>query len=232
MNVFLFCCSLSELGWLDAAGSSQELQGELLQLDTAILVDLVERLAGIDGFSVVVHETDENLLGSFDQTQPRFMRIRQRPGLLRDRIGQAVTGFYQQNDGASLIVIYGRNPLLSPFTLQAMEQYLHQEEEVIVIAEQHDKKRQPGVVVTATRSSHSSLYSVAGEAERANAIEPFLRAEALLMPVQPVHDCAGLESLPWLLHEVERPMLLGQWYPRRTLATLYRMQRKGIIGRD
>lgn len=228
----MFCCSLSELGWPDAAGSSRELHEELMLLDSAMIVDLVERLAGMDGFSVVVHETDENLLGSFDQTQPRFVRIRQRPGFLKDRIGQAVAGFYHHNDGASLVVIYGRNPLLSPFNLRVMEQFLHQEEEVIVIAEQKEWKRGLGVVAAATRSNHPSLYTVTGETDRANAMEPFLGADALLWPVQPVHDCAGMETLPWLLHEVERPMLLGRWYPRRTLAALYRMQRKGIIGRD
>ncbi|MEK9139186.1 MAG: hypothetical protein AAB393_18860, partial [Bacteroidota bacterium] len=53
--------------------------------------------------------------------------------------------------------------------------------------------------------------------------------QALVMTVRPIRNIASTEDLGYLFHEIEREVLLKQWYPVRTYEVLHRMRRKHLI---
>ncbi|MFN0159025.1 MAG: hypothetical protein ACKVRP_13255 [Bacteroidota bacterium] len=228
VNIFVFCCSMLDAGWPSETSSPDAMREEFQILDRAMLVDLAERLAETEGFSVVIHETDEYNLGGMNPSEHRFNRNSQRRASLSERMAEATARFFLQNEGSSLVVVYGRNPLFPTETFREMEALLHEEEEVIAITQQRKTRQLPGVVAVAMRSLHPCLF-VATEEKGAHQIEPFLEAQAMLIPVLPTYDFAHPDGLPLLLHEVERRVLLRQWYPVRTHAILQTMHRKGVF---
>lgn len=227
VNIALFCCSVLEMGLPDSH-YSRGMQEDLRILHGCMTVDVAGRLAQEEGFRVHVMETDECNLGEIPPGKSEIKHVRQRPAPLTERMAESLFGFFQSNKGETLVVMFGNNPLLSPEFLCMMEGLLHQEEEVLAIAEERQSGNQQRVVCAAMRTYHPALFADAGEGPPGG-IGSFLKADAMLVPVKAVHDFSHPDKLALLLHEVERQMLLGRWYPVQTLATLERMHRKGMF---
>ena len=108
---------------------------------------------------------------------------------------------------------------------------LAQEDDVIVIGEGLRESNNPALMWLAMRNYHPELFE---NNERwwqggTQLLQATSDVPALVMTIRPVRDITSTDDLGYLFHEIEREVLLKQWYPMRTYEALWRMRRKHLI---
>lgn len=155
----------------------------------------------------------------------------QPPGLLHRRIQEGVKEIMDGGGASSVVVFLGRNPLYPiPLLMRGVE-LLAQEDDVIVLGESLQQNNQPSLMWLAMKSYHPEVFEHNERWWQGGT--PLLQAaadvEALVMTIRPVRNIASIDDLGYLFHEIEREVLLKQWYPVRTYEVLWRMRRNHLI---
>ncbi len=214
----MFFCPPPSQGGLIASDQQEYME----VLGRAMIVDLAERIAVSSACEVRLYETESDAL---DIVAPpsTITRIRQRPAELSARIMAASKAVYSVKEESPVAIFVGRNPLYSPAEFGNAMELLHQEDDVVVIA-QHGR----GLMWFATKSFHPALCEVAGTTGETYQ-HALMDIPAIVMPVHSLPDIDGMAMIPYLAHEVERRILLRQWFPPRTHECLERMRRAHIF---
>lgn len=229
--VLLFSCSPEDLGWAEPVVTIPGLQQELAILQNAILVDLAERLSEQSQYRILVFETSDAQVESTTQLPAKVERKIQAPGLLHRRVNEGIKEVMDNGGLSSIVVFLGRNPLYPMSLLARGVELLSEEDDVIVLGEAIDDAHNPSLMWLAIKSYHPEIFE---DNERwwQGGI-PLLQAtadvQALVMAVRAVRNIASTDDLGYLFHEIEREVLLKQWYPVRTYEALWRMRRKHLI---
>ena len=228
--VLLFSGSPEDFGWenfFPVAG----LQDEVSLLQSAIVADLAERLSERSFKKVVVFETSDARVEVTPQLPTKVERRMQAPGLMHKRIQQGVKEIAMSDDVSSVVVFLGRNPLYPLPLLSRGVELLGQEDDVVVLGEAIEESRSPSLMWLALKNyqeeifEQNELWWQGGTALLQAAVD----VKALVMTVRPVRNIVSKDDLGYLLHEVEREVLLKQWYPLRTYEMLFRMRRRHLI---
>jgi hypothetical protein len=226
--ILLFSCSPEDMGWEE---SSPALQQEVSSLHNAIVADLAERFAEQSNLHVIVFETSDSRFEPAPPLPARIERRTQMPGLLHRRVQEGVREMIDSGEFASLVVFLGRNPLYPMQLLFRGIELLYQEDDVVVCGESLQNGHHPSLMFLSLKSYHPEIFEQ-NERWWQGGI-PLLRALAdvpsLVMTVRAIRDIASQDDLGYLFHEIEREVLLKQWYPMRTYETLHRMRRKHLI---
>ncbi len=229
--VLLFSCSPEDLGWGESLMTIPGLQQELAILQNAILVDLAERLSEQSQYRVLVFETSDTPVESGTPLPAKVERKIQAPGLLHRRVNEGIKEVMDNGGLTSIVVFLGRNPLYPMPLLARGVELLAEEDDVIVLGEAIDEAHHPSLMWLAIKSYHPEIFE---ENERWwQGGTPLLQAtadvQALVMAVRAVRNIGSTDDLGYLFHEIEREVLLKQWYPVRTYEALWRMRRKHLI---
>jgi hypothetical protein len=153
------------------------------------------------------------------------------PGLMHKRVQQGVKDILKNGDVPSVVVFLGRNPLYSPQLVSRGVELLAQEDDVIVFGEPSEEAQGPSLIWLAIKNYHEEIFE---QNERwwqggTALLQAASDAGALVMTVRATRNIASKNDLGYLLHEIEREVLLKQWYPVRTYEMLFRMRRKHLI---
>lgn len=228
--VLLFSGSPEDFGWENLFQVSG-LQEEVALLQSAIVADLAERLSEQPFKRVVVFETSDARVEATPPLPAKVERIMQAPGLMHKRIQQGVKDIMASDDISSTIVFLGRNPLYPMPLLTRGIELLRQEDDVIVLGEASQEDLGPSLMWLALKNYQEEIFEQnerwcqGGTALLRAAVD----APALVMTVRPVRNIVSKDDLSYLLHEIEREVLLKQWYPLRTYEMLFRMRRRHLI---
>lgn len=137
-----------------------------------------------------------------------------------------------EGEGVSSVIVYlGRNPMYPvPLLVRGFE-LLAQEDDVVAIGEGFRESNNPALMWLAMKNYHPELFE---NNERwweggAPMLQAAVDVPALVMTVRSVRNIASTDDLGYLFHEIEREVLLKQWYPLRTYEALHRMRKKHLI---
>lgn len=230
-NVLLFACSAEEIGWDDSLAPVRELRLETDLLHQAIVADLAERFSEQHGVCVVLFETTDSHIEVLPPLPARVERKAQKPGPLQKRIQEGVKEVMEATDHSSAVVFLGRNPLYPVQLVIRGFELLGQEDNVIVLGEAIREGQVPSLMWLSLKNYHPEIFE---QNERwwqggAGLLQAAADAQSLVMTVRPVRDIASRHDFGYLFHEIEREVLLKQWYPMRTYEALHRMRRKHLI---
>ena len=228
--VLLFSGSPEDFGW-ENFFPAPGFQEDVSQLQSAIVADLAERFSEQPSGRVVVFESSDARVDATPPLPAKVERIMQPPGLMHKRIQQGAKEIFARGDVSSVVVFLGRNPLYPLSLLSRGVELLGQEDEVIVLGEALQESHAPSLMWMALRSYLESVFE---QNERwwqggTALVQAAVDAPALVMAVRPVRNIVSRDDLGYLLHEIEREVLLKQWYPLRTYDMLFRMRRKHLI---
>ena len=226
-NVFFFLPGLHGEIRQQGSVSPTEPDHGLVRLERAMVMDAAERFATQDGIVVALFEAAE---GDVDEGRPvSTVAMRTQPGVAaKCRVEEAVRSFYGREGGGILAVVLGRNPLYPPSEIQRAASLLDQEDDAVVYAAAAAGEDAP-VALTVTRRFHAELFGAADTGCPATTLRNIVAAEALVIPLRPMRTIDNLADLPWLIHEVEREVLMGHWFPQRTYEILKSMRRNNLI---
>jgi len=229
--VLLFACSPEDLGWEDPFPVNPGLLQEVALLHNAIVADLAERISEQPHVRVIVFETSDSRVESVPLLPAKVERRTQMPGLLHPRVQEGVKEMTGSGEFPSVVVFLGRNPLYPMQLLVRGIELLAQEDDVIVFGESLQDAHRPTLMYLAMKSYHPEIFE---QNERwwqggTPLLQALAGAQSLVMAVRPVRDIASKDDLGYLFHEIEREVLLKQWYPMRTYEALHRMRRKHLI---
>ena len=228
--VLLFSGSPEDLGW-ENFFPVPGLQEEVSLLQSAIVADFAERLSEQFFKKVVIFETSDARVEVSPPLPARVERIMQSPGLMQKRIQQAVREITVSGDVSSVVVFLGRNPLYPVHLLSRGVELLGQEDDVIVLGEASREEHSPSLMWLALKNYQEKIFE---QNERwwqggTALLQAAVDTPALVMTIRPVRDIVSKDDLGYLLHEIEREVLLKQWYPVRTYEMLFRMRRRHLI---
>src|SRR5207247_1592635 len=108
---------------------------------------------------------------------------------------------------------------------------LAQEDDVIVLGEALQETHHPSLMWLALKNYHPEVFEQNERWWQGGSwlLQAAADVQALVMTVRPVRNIASTDDLGYLFHEIEREVLLKQWYPVRTYEALWRMRRKHLI---
>jgi hypothetical protein len=230
----LFTSSGDDLGWSESAPPIPGLSQEVDHLHNAIVCDLAERFVEYLPYNVRLLETSDT---HFEPVPPIPARVEcrtQTPGLLSRRVQEAAKDALESGEVSSLVVFLGRNPLYPLQLLTRGIELLSQEDDVIVLGEAVQERHHPSIMWLGLKSYHPEIFE---QNERwwqggTPLLQAAVDANALVMTLRPVRDITSVGDLGFLFHEVEREVLLKQWYPVRTYEALWKMRRKHLISEN
>jgi hypothetical protein len=230
-HLLFFCCSPVELGWERMSGLRAH--PELEALADAILVDTAEYWSSNSDLIVRVYETKEHSLDGmeFSTTVERYL---QQPGLLRERITSAMQEIYGRSESARVILFLGRHPLYPLPLIQSGVALLNQDDDVVIMGESTHRVESPPLLWFAAKHFQPLLMESGEEwwTDSTSYLQRMVQCKSLVMAMKPVRAILTDADLAYLHHEVERKLLLGQWYPSRTHDILYHLHRRGMIQED
>ena len=229
--VLLFSCSPEDIGWEESFPIIPGLHQEVRLLHNAIVADLAERVSEHPHLRTIVFETSDSRVEPAPPLPARVERRVQMPGLLHRRVQESVKEMIDNGEFSSLVVFLGRNPLYPMQLLVRGIELLAQEDDVIVFGESLQDAHRPSLMFLSFKSYHPEIFEQ-NERWWQGGI-PLLQAladvQSLVMTVRPMRDIASKDDLGYLFHEIEREVLLKQWYPMRTYEILHRMRRRHLI---
>jgi len=227
--VLVFSCSPEDIGWEEPVVTMPGLQPEVVALHNAIVGDIVERFSEQPQYRVILFETSDSQIET--SLPAKVERRLQSPGLLHRRLCDGVREVLEGGDVSSAIIFLGRNPLYPLPLLAKGIELLAQEDDVVVLGEALQEINNPALSWLSLKTYHAELFE--GNERWWQGGTPLLQAaadvQALVMTVRPVRNIASIEDLGYLFHEIEREVLLKQWYPVRTYEALWRMRKKHLI---
>ena len=228
--ILLFSGSPEDFGWEDFF-PVPGLQGEVSLLQSAIVADLAERLSEQGFRRVVIYETSDARVDVSPPLPAKVERVMQAPGLMHRRVQQGVKDITMSGDLSSVVVFLGRNPLYPVSLLTRGVELLGQEDDVIVLGEATQENHGPSLMYIALKNYREEIFE---RNERwwqggTPLLQAAVDAPALVMTVRPFRNIVSKDDLGYLLHEIEREVLLKQWYPLRTYEMLFQMRRRHLI---
>lgn len=227
--VLLFSCLPEDLGWEESA--LPVLHQEVTLLHNAIVADLAERFSEQPHLRVVLFETSDSHVEPAPPLPAKVERRTQMPGLLHRRVQDGTREIMDSGEFSSAVVFLGRNPMYPMHLLVRAIELLALEDDVIVFGESLRDAHPPSLMFLSLKSYHPEIFE---QNERwwqggTPLLQAIVDAQSLVMAVRPVRDIASKDDLGYLFHEIEREVLLKQWYPMRTYEVLHRMRRKHLI---
>jgi hypothetical protein len=230
-SVVLFSSSPEDLGWEDNFSMIPGLQQEVTLLQNAIVADIAERVLEQSGYGVIIFETSDALVECSPPLATRVDRRKQPPGLLFKRIQDGMREVLESGEAGTVLAFLGRNPLYPVSMMTRGFELLAQEDDVVVLGESSGEGHKPLLMYIALRTYHPEIFEHNERWWQGG--QPLLQAAAdvpaLVMTLRPIRDITSRDDLGYLFHEIEREVLLKQWYPMRTYEMLHRMQRKHLI---
>jgi hypothetical protein len=227
----MFSCSPEDLGWEDNFTMIPGLLQDVTLLHNAIVADIAERIIEQSGASVIIYETSDAPVECTPMLSPRVERRKQQPGLLFKRIQDGMREVLEGGEANAVLALLGRNPLYPVSLLSRGFELLAQEDDVVVLGESSAEGHKPLLMYIALKTYHPEIFEHNERWWQGG--QPLLQAAAdvpaLVMTLRPVRDITSRDDLGYLFHEIEREVLLKQWYPMRTYEMLHRMQRKHLI---
>jgi hypothetical protein len=220
-NVFFFRDLLTRAGRAASAASD-----ELWELDRAMVLDSAERLAHEPHTRVTVYDMEGSEEGAGAAEGCSFVIQHHIPAA--SRVEETGRSFYERNEGGKLVVLLGRNPLYGLTEIARAAVLLDQEDEAVVYAA-GGTDGEARVALVATRRFHPGLYALPDPGLPGLSLRAVVAAEAMVLPLRPMRTVRGPADFAWLMHEVEREVLLGHWFPRRTYDLLRMMKRRRSI---
>ncbi|HCV44316.1 MAG TPA: hypothetical protein DGH68_12580 [Bacteroidetes bacterium] len=229
--IVLFSCAPEDLGWEDSLPGLSSPMEEVRLLHSAIVADLAERFSEDSHYRVVIFETPDARVESSTPLPTKVELRVQAPGLLHRRVQEAAKDMMGSGQLSSLCIFLGRNPLYPVQLLARGIEFLVQEDDVLVMGEALQGGPHPSLMWLALKSYHPEVFE---QNERwwqggTPLLQAIADAQALVMTVRPVREISSRDDLGYLFHEIEREVLLKQWYPVRTYEALHRMRRKHLI---
>jgi hypothetical protein len=229
--VLLFSCLPEDLGWEELFPTIPVLHEEVTLLHNAIVADMAERFSEQPHIRVIVFETSDSRVEPAPPLPAKVERRTQMPGLLHKRVQEGVKEILDSGEFSSVVVFLGRNPLYPMHLLVRGMELLAQEDEVIAFGESLQDAHHPSLMFLSLKSYHPEIFE---QNERwwqggTPLLQALVDVQSLVMAVRPVRDIASKDDLGYLFHEIEREVLLKQWYPMRTYEALHRMRRKHLI---
>ena len=227
-RVFFFCRPFSDLGWPETNSLTAGLRSELTDIVHSTNIDLAERLATEGSLSVSFFETDECPTNG-TALKPGVNRIVQPSDPFDVRVFAAVKEAFDEDESSHVAIFLGVNPLYPAALVKAGMDLLDQEDDVVAIGEGTSVHDAPPLWVGMKRF-HQRLLA---ELVRRSPTQPgaYLNSieECIVVPMSRQPHVRSINDLAWLLHEVEREILLNRWYPKRTFDSLQRMKQAGSL---
>lgn len=231
VTVLLFSCSADDFGWEDDPRVSPQVKEGIDLLHNAIVADIAEKLSEEPGYHIVLYETRDSY-GELPPSIPsKVERVSQEPGLLYRRVQEALRERAEQAGGAPLVVLLSRNPLYPKELLTRGIELLGQEDDVIAYGEGGSDRQGSSLMWIAMKKYHPEVFESNNRWWEGgmSLLQAIVEAHAIVMPVSQVRNILTLDDLGYLYHEIEREVLLKQWYPVRTYEVLYGLRRRHLI---
>jgi len=228
-HVMFFCGSPEECGWRDYGSYSQQIQDAVSLFVDATTADLAERLAEFPSLQVSLYQWNSRL-EDHDPPLPSGIAVGDLVGdSFHGAISKVVKEIYLSRPAANILLFYGRNPLYPVELLLEGVELVGQEDDVIAVGQSTNSPEPSGPIWLSTKCHHPDLF---GRWDHALLEEGLLQSpdlQSLIMPVRAMANVSVLSDLPILFHDIEREMLLGNWFPYRTHHVLKRMHRIGLL---
>ena len=230
-NLLLFCCAPSDLRWPELATVSSNLREEVTLLFNAIAVESAVHWSASLGMHAVLHTTPASPMEGLMSLPDSIHLVAQQELPIHKRFAEALRLSGENRDGSATILILGNNPLYPIVALQQGVELLGQEDEVVVFGEGHQRNGVRCLMWVAMKSRHPEIVELLEQPAEQGL--DFMRIIAdthgLVMVMKPVREIGGMNDLSYLLHEIERALLLKQWYPPHTYELLLRLRNHGAI---
>lgn len=230
-NLLLFCSTPADVQWPELNNFSNEIREDVALLLNAIAVESAVHWSASLGMHAVIHTTAASPMEGLMPLPDSIHLVAQQKLPLHKRFAEALRLSGENRDGSATTLILGNNPLYPIAALQQGVELLGQEDEVVVFGEGHQRDGAQCLMWVAMKSHHPEI--VEHLEQPAEQGLDFMRIIAdthgLVMVMKPVREIGGMNDLSYLLHEIERALLLKQWYPSRTYEVLMRLQNHGAI---
>jgi hypothetical protein len=230
-HLLLFSCSAQELGWTGLERGSDEVREHVEFFLNAAVADICDHLSLEPSCKVLLYERGKTLTEIRPPVSSSVVLRTRSSSTLRADISEAVRDIYVEKANATVIILFGRNPLYPPDLLLKGADLLAQKDDVVMIGQAMEQKENVAPMWISMKCYHPELLEMGGGRWRYD--EFFLQlmkeTQSLVMPMRAVRDARSVEDLPVMLHDIEREILLKKWFPHRTYEVLKRMQRLGIL---
>jgi len=226
-----FCCAPSDLSWQELASVSPSLKEEVTLILNAIALESAVHWSASFGMHAILHTTPATQTDEL-MSLPDSIHIVVQPNLpLHKRFAEALKLSGENRDGSTTILVLGNNPLYPIAELQQGVELLGQEDEVVVFGEGHQTDGVQCLMWVAMKSRHPEIVEHLEQPTEQGLDFTRIIADThgLVVVMKPVREIGGMNDLSYLLHEIERALLLKQWYPPNTYELLLRLRNHGAI---
>jgi hypothetical protein len=142
-------------------------------------------------------------------------------------IADAVRSYYERRKAGRLVVGFGLHPLYGAVEIPRAARLLDLEDATVAYGSAAGDA--DPVVLLGMERQHAGIVDSMRGGFRGPTLAAVVASESVVIPLRTMHGLADAGDYAWLLHEVEREMLLGHWFPGRTYAVLQQMQRRHIL---
>ena len=228
-NVMFFCGSPQECGWQEYCSYSLQVQEAVSLFVNATAADLAERLSEYPFLQVSLYQWT-GCLEDHDPLLSSGVTIKNLVGdSFHGAISKAVKDIYVSRPAANVLVFYGRNPLYPVELLLEGIESVGQEDDVIAVGQSTNSHAPSRSIWVSTKCYHPELFWHGDHALLEERLLQSPSLQSLIVPVRAVSNISTLNDLPILFHDIEREMLLGNWFPYRTRHVLKQMDRIGLL---
>ncbi len=224
-DVMFLCGCPEECGWRDYSKSPLRIQEAISLFVNASAADLAERLSEYPFLQVSMYQWNSCLENQKPPLSSLVTVGNLAGNVFHVAASNAVRDIYLSRPDANVLVFYGRSPLYPVELLLEGIELVGQEDDVIAIGQSTNGHKPSRPIWVSTKCYHPELF---GHRDHVWLEERLLQSpslQSLIVPVRAMSDISALSDLPILLHDIEREMLLGNWFPYRTRHVLKRMRR-------
>lgn len=230
-NLHLFCSTPADVQWPELAVGADAVREEVALLFNACAVDSALHWSSSLGVHAILHTTSMCPLDGL-LPLPESIQVLSQPFLpLHQRIAEAYKSSEVNETGNPTILVTGKSPLYPVDSLRRGVELLGQEDEVVTLGEGYPDGGGQCLMWVAAKGPHPEIaqHFENQNDPQMNFLELAADAHGLVMVLKPEQEIGGMLALSHLLHDIERELLLKQWYPAHTHAILMRLQNQGAI---
>ena len=228
-DVMFFCGSLEECGWRDYGNCSRQIHEAISLYANASAADLADRLSEYDSLRVSIYQWNGCLEGLHPPLSSHVTLGNWTGGSFHVALSSAIKDVYIARPTANVLVFLGRNPLYPVELLLEGIELLGQEDDVIAVGQSTDSEGDSIPVWLSTKSYHPEVFDQGDHPLQEECLFQLSGMQSLIMPLRATSGISTLSELSILFHDIEREMLLGNWFPSRTYDVLKRMHRIGLL---
>lgn len=228
-DVIFLCGSPEECGWRDYGNCSSQIQEAISLVENTSAADLAERLSEYPFLRVSIYQWNSCLEG-LDPPLSSLVTVGNLAGdSFHIAVSNAIRDIYVSSPTANVLAFYGRNPLYPVELLLEGIELVGQEDDVIAVGQSTNSHKPSRPIWLSTKRYHPELFGRGDHALLEERLLQLPSVQSLIMPIRAMSDISALSDLPILFHDIEREMLLGNWFPYRTHHVLKRMHRIGLL---